>query len=417
MCNTNQDGVIRLKNGLEIVFREVPNSHVATLLVAVNAGSIYETEQSRGLAYLTSKCLFQESVNYKNIQKYIDSFGVRFSSDLEPDFCRYTFTFGEPFLDSLVTMVSNVLQNPLIKDDLVAETKNKLKLESFHKQENPQEYVEKYFLKNAFHVHPYKYFPVPESDTIEKLAKSDIVDFIKQLYVPSNIKIIITGPPKSKRAIPQLQKLLNSWEKKPSKTYTWSDEPQQEKPRKITDYHSLDMNFAFVAIGWKAPSILNQDTYVMDIIVSAMGLGESSRLNKQIRNKIPSVYYIWADYQTPREPGYFVIYAICDPNDADLVAQKIKKEIDILKTDSMTSLERERAYTILRTNEAFNWEHTTNTAQYIGYWTIMKDYSFALSYIDNLNAVTSDDVQRVAQKYFDDKNSTSIILLPENKEN
>ncbi len=416
LCFNKSSKSYHFSNGIEVVFREVPNSHVATVLVAVKAGSILETEDTRGLAFLVSKCLYQRSQNFTDIQKYIDSYGIKYKSDIMPDFCRYSFTFSELFLDSVISMVSDVVRHPIVDHEILKNTREHLTFESLHQVETPQVYLEKVFLKHAFHVHPYRFYPNPEIEDIKKLNLPDVQHFIDQAYIPKNICIVIAGPRKSKRAVNQLRSSLASWNKSQTKTYSSQEEPIQSEPQMIKFNHDLNTDFAFVAVGWKAPGILNQDTYVMDIIVAALGMGESSRLNKQIRNKIPSVYYIWAEYMTPREPGFFVIYALCDPEAAMLVEEKIKKEIDILKSDSMTSIERQRANTLLKTQEAFHWEHTMRTAQYIGYWTIMKDYSFALTYVENLNAVTSDDIQQVARTYFQDSRSTSIVLLPKIKE-
>lgn len=415
-CKKNKDSVHRLKNGLEIVYREIPDSHVSTILVTAKAGSILENDDIRGVAYLTSRCLFRQSEHFSDIQKYLDSFGARYKSNIIPDFCRYSFTFGDPFLDSMVIMINDAIQNPNINQSLFQQVKERSKLTLLHQPEMPKVYLEKYLLKHAYQVHPYRFSAIPDIEALDNISLSDVMQFTENVYIPKNIKIILTGSRESRRAVRQLSSLLESWNKNPTQSYSWKQEPQQKAPKVIQATHEFGTSFAFVTVGWRAPSIINEDTYVFDVILASMGMGESSRLNKHIRNKFPSVYYIWAEYLTPREPGYFIVHAICEPDDAQLVLKQIKHEIDILKMDAMNPIEIERAQKILEAQEAFTWEHTENAAQYIGYWTIMKDYSFAKNYMQNIRNVTSEEIHSTANKYFKDDQSISIILLPKQGE-
>jgi len=276
-----------------------------------------------------------------------------------------------------------------------------------------QQYVKKTYLENAFHVHPYQYFYKAEIDDILSLNTAAVEEYHHNVFIPENINIIVTGPQDSYRAIKQFQSLLNDFSRTPSKTYTWDEEPEQIAPRRIQRYHTFGNKFAFVTVGWRAPSIRNPDTFTMDLILALLGMGESSRLNKHIRNQDSDVYYIWAEYLTPRDPGSFVINAVCDPSAAEKIEQKILRECAILRKDLITPYEMDRAVQMMESQEAYQWESTESAAAYLGYWAVMKDFTFAKNYLKQIRSVSLNDIQRVADRYFGEETYTSVIMLPE----
>ncbi len=413
-CSRQDEASILLDNGIRLVYKQIPHARVVTLLVNVKAGSILETENTRGVAQLTAQCLFHKSKSYSKIKKTIDSFGAHYNaSTSNQDFCTFSLTAGEPYLDSMVTIIADVIQFPVFNDSLVRLSKQRLKIQHIQHGVGMQEHLKKTFLQHAFHVHPYRYFHKAEVNDIYNLELNDVQSFYDNAYTPENISIIITGPKSSYRGISQLKNILQDYQKSSKEQFTWESEPEQLSPRKIKRTHSYGEQFAFVAVGWRAPSIRNADTFTMDVILAVLGMGESSRLNKHIRNKNPDVYYVWAEYLTPRDPGVFMINVICDPAAVEKIEKAILKECAILRKDQITPFDIERAVQLFEAQEAYQWENTESAAYYLGYWTVMKDYNFAKNYLRQIKSVSLDDIQQVANTYFGKETYTSVIMLPE----
>jgi len=168
-------------------------------------------------------------------------------------------------------------------------------------------------------------------------------------------------------------------------------------------------------VGWQAPSIRNPDTYGVDVLVSCLGTGKASRLNMQIRAGMDSVYSIWAEYLTPRQPGYLVIAGICHPRVAERMKERILREVDILKRDLITPAELVRAKAALRSIKAYSHQSTAGTAAYLGYGTVLGSQDFAVNYDRSIDAVTAEDMRLAAVKYLEGDRYTSVILLPKDR--
>ena len=81
-------------------------------------------------------------------------------------------------------------------------------------------------------------------------------------------------------------------------------------------------------------------------------------------------------------------------------------ELDRVKQSSVTQAELDKAIKQSKAQFAFSSESVTNQALWMGYCEMFADYSWFLRFIDNLSAVSVDDVRRVAEKYLSRDNVT-----------
>jgi len=404
-----------LKNGMRVVMDEMPRSRIVTVFMMVKAGSIYETETNRGISRLVENALFRESTHYRDIQEQIESYGGKYYSGTTQDYVYFSVTVRKPFLVPVLNIFADVIQNAQFSDSLISVTKSTLLRKMKQEQSNPSFQILSIFLQNIFHKHPYRFLPLGDTEHAQRFEVKDVVEYYTSLYTPENITVVVVGSGDPTLVMRILGDSVGLFARTSTRKY-WDQEPNQTGSREVILHHSLPSHVAYVMVGWRAPSIQSDDTYGMDVVTISLGSGESSRLNTQIRDRMHSVYFIWADYRTPKEPGYFLITAVCDPSVADEVKRKILKEVDILRKDSITPKELEKAKMFLKSSEAYNRESTFETAYYLGYWSVVKDFRFFQTYLENINKVSLEDVQRVASSYLREDNYTSVILLPKGKE-
>ena len=401
-----------LENGVRVITKQNHDTPIVTVLFMVNAGSLHERDENHGISRLVEHALFQSSDHYKDIQQTIDSYGGQFRSETLPDFVSYAVTVDRQYMDHILAIFNDVFQSSTFSDSILQEAKDILRIKMKSEDSNLRHQLLKAFLKHSFDVHPYRLYHRGDSEKIEKLQVSDVQEYYSNLYIPENITISIAGEFNYSRTIRFLNNSLGSLTRNPGKTVPWEAETDQTHPEEVIQSHSLDEQIALVSLGWRAPSIRDPETFTMDVLVTAMGIGESSRLNKHIRNQMGSVYSVWGEYRTPREPGYCIFVAVCDPLSVEDVKKQILHEVDILRTDSITPKELDRALMHVKTQEAYSHQGTMGTAYYQGYWSTVKDFDFSQTYIQNIEQVSIQDRQVVAKKYLTQHNYTSLILLP-----
>jgi len=403
---------VQLKNGIPLILKTMPDSHVATVLMSVRAGSVHENDANQGISRLLERCLFRSSTRYPNVRETIESFGGNYSSNVFQDFMAFSVTAEASHLPDMIRIFSDVLQFPRFDSTLVSTMRRDLVKVVEDEYSNPRVMVITQFLRRAFQRHPYRFIPLGNPKTLRTLRTGDVVRYFESLFVPANVEFVVTGHFNRNEVLKEFNESLGSFVRDSALPPVPPPEPEQTAPREAIANHPFSKDVAFVGVGWKAPSIRNPDTYSVDVLVSCLGIGESSRLNAQIRNTTDSVYSIWAEYFTPREPGYLLITAVCNAGIATRVKQRILDEIGVLKKDEITPTELERAKMYLMSMKAYSDEGSATMAGFIGYWSIQQNVDFSNTYSDRIAAVTAKEVQQAARVYLRGDNFTSVILLP-----
>jgi zinc protease len=379
----------------------------------VRAGSLQETEADEGISRFLEKSLFRMTRNHRDIRTEISSYGGEYMSGVNQDFIYLAVTVGSAFSGPIRSIFEDVILNSEFSDSLVDGVRNDMLIRIADERKNPRVQIQSAFLQTVFTVHPYRRLPFGSIETFRKLTAGDISRYYENNFVPENIVLVVTGRFDRRSIVRSLNQSLGTFARKAAVRYEWRQEPLRTKPASVVLTHGLKPSLAFVSVGWMAPSITNRETYAMDVVLEALGTGESSRLNREIRSSMQSVYSIWAEYRTPREPGYFIIMAICEPSAADSVRSRVLREIGILRDDSLTPTELARAKQMVTAMSAYRSEGATDCAFDLGYWSTMAELDFARTYPRRIQAVTAEDVQNTVRTYLKDENSVSVILLPE----
>jgi zinc protease len=403
----------RFSNGLRIVMQEIPSSQVTCISLFIRAGSIQETEADEGVSRFLEKSLFRVTRNHRDIRTEISSYGGEYVSGVNQDFIYTAVTVGSAFSGPIRSIFEDVILNSEFSDSLVDGVRGDILIRISDERKNPRVQMQSAFLETAFTVHPYRRQPFGSIENFRKFTAADIERYYANNFVPEKIILVVTGRFDRRSIVRSLGQSLGSFGRKAAVQYKWEQEPPRTKPASVVLTHGLKPSLAFVTVGWLAPSITNRETYAMDVVLEALGAGESSRLNREIRSSMPSVYSIWADYRTPREPGYFLIMAVCEPSAADTVRGRVLKEIGILRDDSLTPAELARAKQMVTAMTAYRSEGATDCGFDLGYWSTMAELDFARTYPRRIQAVTSEDVQNTVRTYLKEENSVSVILLPE----
>jgi predicted Zn-dependent peptidase len=171
-------------------------------------------------------------------------------------------------------------------------------------------------------------------------------------------------------------------------------------------------------IGYHIPQTNDPDFYALNILRSVLFQGESSRMYLRLVDRDQIALDVSSSVQPAFDPTLAVITA--QPRqgaDPQACEKAIYEEIENVKSTPITDQELEKAKNN-RLAEFYREVRTINgRANTIGtYEVFMGDYNKLFDAAKSYSAVTKEDVQRVAKKYFGANNRTVATLLPENAE-
>jgi len=331
--------------------------------------------------------------------------GVGFNAGTGTDQTVYYYSLPSNRIELWFLLQSEWFERPVYREfykerDVVREER-RMRVES-----NPVGMLQEDLLAAAFPAHPYKTVVGWASD-IEHLRAEDAAWFHDTYYVPSNITIAIAGDVDPDQARKLAEEYYGRIPAGPPPPPVITVEPEQEGERRV-EVQSPSQPFLMVT--YRRPDMHDPDDPVFDVISSILSSGRTGMMyTDMVRDKqIALQAGAYAAFPSAKYPSLFMLYAI--PNRGNTVEeneQAIYEVLDRLKKEPVDAEALERVKTKIRASLIRQLDSNSGlAAQLAFYHTAYGDWRYLFKAIDIIDAVTAEDVQRVAQEYFTPKART-----------
>src|SRR5205085_1817202 len=168
-----------------------------------------------------------------------------------------------------------------------------------------------------------------------------------------------------------------------------------------------------LSLAWHIPEITHPDVPALDLLSTILGDGRSSRLYQRVREEAGLAYGVSAFSYTPGDPGLLGIDATVEPEKRDGARDLILKIVDEIKTAGVTADELAKAKKISLSHHLGSLTTMRGQASDLGSnWFLTRNLNFTRDYLAAIQKIASDDVRRIAAKYFTDDNLTVTSLNP-----
>ncbi|MEX0721158.1 MAG: pitrilysin family protein [Balneolaceae bacterium] len=263
------------------------------------------------------------------------------------------------------------------------------------------------FLAVAYTAHPYGRPVVGWDSDITATTIADAKDFYEKFYVPSNITIAIAGdvdPDEMKGFAEEYFGDLR--EGKPAPIVT-TLEPAQRGERRFT----IEGNSQpIMLIGYHGVSESHTDFEALNLVGNIISSGRTSRLYKKLVDEEKMALQVGAFNGFPGSRFGSMFLTLAVPNmdiDVDTLEHAIYEEIEAVKEGALTEEELNRARTNIRAGLIRGLNNNTGLARNFASTHATKgNWREVFNRLDALEAVSLDDLQRVAQQYLVRKNRT-----------
>lgn len=141
------------------------------------------------------------------------------------------------------------------------------------------------------------------------------------------------------------------------------------------------------------------------------GGGFASRLMKVVRDEMGLTYSIYSSFSGNKEPGQFEVEVQTKNESAGTVIKEILKQINKIKTETVTNQELKDAKAYLTGSFPRRLETSRRIADFLAavqFYNLGDDY--IEKYPDYISRVTKEDILRVAKKYLNSENYILVIV-------
>ncbi len=397
----------RLDNGLRVIVHEDPSVQIAVMNILYDVGSRDENPDKTGFAHLFEHLMFGGSKNIPNYDEPLQLVGGENNAFTNTDITNYYLTVPAANLETGFWLESDRMLS-LSFDPKVLEVQRKVVIEEFKQRYLNQPYGDVWLKLRplAYQTHPYQWATIgKEISHIENATMDDVKDFFFKHYVPNNAVLVVAG----NVTVDQIKQLSEKWfapipsGKKKERKLT--AEPKQKEKRILDTEAKVPANALYKS--FHMPGRFHQDYYAADMLSDILSRGESSRLyqtlvkEKEIFNSISTFVMGTID------PGLLVVNGRLKEgikledaeNEVGEILQKIisegvtENELQKVKNQSAATLQ-------------FGEVEVINRAMNLAFASLSGDAGLVNKEIENIEKITSSDIQRVATEILQEENSS-----------
>lgn len=402
-----------LKNGLQIVVIPLKNNtNVISTDIFYKVGSRNEILGKTGIAHMLEHMNFKstKNLNAGEFDKEVKSIGGVNNASTSFDYTHYYIKSSTQNLDKSLELYAELMQNLNLKDeefqperDVVAEERR------WRTDNSPLGYLYFAMFNNAYVYHPYHWTPIGFMNDIQTWTIDDIREFHETYYQPNNAILMITGDIEPKEVFAKAQKMFGDIKNKTEIPEFKFVEPEQNGPKRVTIKKESEVEM--IAITFHIPDFRDEDQVTLSAISEILFSGKSSRLYKELMDKKHLVNSVYAYNMENIDPGLFIFLATCNQDvKAEDVEKELIKQIELIKNEKVTKEEIEKVKINTKADFIYSLESSTSVANLFGSYLVRGDLKPLLTYEENIEKITQEKVQEVANKYFNFDKSTTLIL-------
>ena len=388
-------------NGLTLLILDLPSLPIININVLIKAGATFDPDAKAGLSNLVAQLLDEgtKTRSATQIAQEIEFIGGEIASRAGSDFATATVRVLKKDADLGFALLADILLNPTFAEKEVARVRSQILGELQGEKDEPGVVAGKAFDEIIFKGHPYRRPANGTEETVARITRKDIVEFHETFYRPNRTIMAIVGDIREFEALELVSKHFGKWTRKDVAVPTFSSPtPLQQPVLKLID---KDLTQANVVLGHVGIDRRNPDFYAVSVMNYILGGGGfSSRLVNRIRDEQGLAYDVDSGFAANVMPGSFTVSLQTRNGAANQAIANVLQEITRIRAEPVSDQELADAKAYLVGSFPLRLDTTGKLA---GLLTVVELHGLGLSYFQDypkaVQAVTKDDVLRVAQKY------------------
>ncbi len=408
----------QLENGLRILFIADHKAPVVTVQVFFHAGSKDEPANKRGMAHMFEHMMFKGSVHVRPEEHahFISAVGGQDNAFTTDDLTAYHNTVPPSALEFTLQLEAERMRNLLLTQKTIDSEREVVKEElRLRLENNPIMQGLDKVLHLAYTVHPYRQSAIGEKAMLETVTISDCQKFYDAYYRPNNATLIVVGDTDEMTLRRLTEKYFAPLARGQDPSRTHIVEPPQDEKRSAN--LSLSVQLPVMIGAYHIANGANDDRYALEVLQQILSGGESSRLYSRLVRKDKTAVAAGGFVFDHEDPGLFLIYAAYLPSsDAVRVEAALQEEIARTRHYLVDAHELTKARNQLAAQAVFRRERVADVATQLGTdGLVAHNFERGFSGDRKYDAVTAEDITRVAQKYLLDSNESFVTLVPQSK--
>jgi predicted Zn-dependent peptidase len=388
-----------LANGLRLVTETMPHVRSASVGVWLTRGSRHEPAGCAGIAHFVEHMLFKgtTSRSAEDIAQQVDSIGGQLDAFTSKEYAGYYIKVLDEHLPIAVDILTDLVSNPVFAADDIEREKKVILEEIKMVEDTPDDLVHEIFAEAYWNGHPLGRPILGTPASISSLDQATFRRYFRDTYVARNFIVVAVGNLEhdAVRALVE-----EAFARLPAGGAAAPDTRPVASPGVLVRQKELEQSH--VCLGTVALPQNHPDRHAAYALNTVLGGSMSSRLFQNVREKRGLAYAVFSSMSAYHDVGALSIYAGCGNDAVAELIDVVLAEIRRLKHEPLGGGELRRAKDHLKGSLMLNLESTSSRMSHHARQEIYQDRADTLDdMLAAIEAVSSDDVQRLAASFFD----------------
>lgn len=401
--------IFTLSNGIRVVYLHAP-AHVAHLGITVLGGSRYEKPGEDGLAHFLEHCIFKGTTKRKafHVLSRLDSVGGELNAyTAKEEICVYA-SFTKEHIRRASELLADITLHSNFPLKEIQKEKEIILDEINSYLDSPSDKIFDDFEAHLFKGHALGNNILGTKERVQSFTQEHLIDYVGRFFTAENMVISFVGDISIKR----LEKILEEDFKacKKSTSLQAVDSFESLQPFRI---RSNEANYQVHAIvGGIAPSYKDETRRGMTLLTNILGgPALNSRLILSIREKYGYSYNVEASYTSYADTGFWSVYLGTDQKYIDKSVALIYKELKLLRTKKMGSLQLNRSKEQLKGHLALGLDSNSGLMLGLGKSLLLFNQIDTIEEIyEGIDRLTASELLEIANTYFSEENCSELIF-------
>lgn len=404
-----------LENGLRIVTARLADARSLTVNIVIGTGSRYEDyAKNGGVSHFLEHLLFKGSKKYptaQTIAEAVDAVGgynnAYTGEDVTSFYIKVPAQHHELAIDILCDMVKNPLLDPVEVDrerGVIVEEMNVFR-------DDPPRFIGTLVPQLIFPDNPLGREIIGSEEVIKAIPRDDIAAYQQLHYRPGNMVVAAAGAVDHDALVAQVKAALGDLKTAERAVFKPVTEAPADDLSVVLAKPTAQAHFIVASRGY---AYADADEAASRLVAAILGRGMSSRLFTNVRERQGLAYTVYSEVNSYVDTGVFEAYAGVNIDKTEQAISSVMHELERIRQEPVDGAELRKAQQQLRAGLEMSLENNASIADRIGLQMVLMDRVKPIDeMIEQIEAVTVKDVQRVAQKMLAPRELRFAIIAPE----
>src|SRR5438270_1226222 len=400
-----------LANGLGLVLIEDRRLPLISFRLAFRSGDANDPENLPGLSDMMSHLLSEgtETRTSRQIAEEIERLGAALSVGSTSDFSTVAASSLSIYADEVLELLADVTLRSTFPQNEVDLARENTKQLLIQQRAQPNFLASERMAKVIFGAHPYSSIS-PTEEMLDALTRDDLLSFRVSTFIPNNAELIVIGNFEHDALMARIEALFAGWSPGDSSRILWPALPKRTA-RTIYLVDRPGSAQSNIVIANEAITRTSPDYFPMLLMHTILGANASSRLFMNLREHKGYTYGAYSNLDARRRAGTFRATAEVRTSGTGDSLHEFFYELERIRDEKVSDEEIANAKSYLTGVFPIRLETQEGLLdQVVSMKMLDLPADYLKTYRENVNNVTTEDIQRVAQQNVTPDRAAIVIV-------